>query len=130
MDNRAARRRGVGRVGRNFDRRRLRLCEPVRSDTISRLSTSAPAPTRRPPRPARCGFPRQASNLMIRLTNARKCYGRQTLYDGIEASIVRGDRIGLLGKNGSGKSTLFKVLMGEEHLDAGTVLRDRKCSIG
>jgi ATP-binding cassette, subfamily F, member 3 len=67
---------------------------------------------------------------MIRLTNARKSHGRQVLYDGIEASIIRGDRIGLLGKNGAGKSTLFKVLMGEEHLDAGDVLRDRKCSIG
>jgi ATP-binding cassette subfamily F protein 3 len=67
---------------------------------------------------------------MIRLTNARKSYGRQVLYDNIEASIVRGDRIGLLGKNGAGKSTLFKVLTGEEHLDVGQVLRDRKCSIG
>ena len=67
---------------------------------------------------------------MIRLSNAQKTYGRQTLYDGVEASIVKGDRIGLLGKNGAGKSTLFKVLTGEEHLDAGSVLRDRKCSIG
>ncbi len=67
---------------------------------------------------------------MIRLSNARKSYGRQTLYEGIEGSIVRGDRIGLLGKNGTGKSTLFKVLIGEEHLDGGEVLRDRKCSIG
>jgi len=67
---------------------------------------------------------------MIRLSNAKKNYGHQTLYDGIEASIVKGDRVGLLGKNGAGKSTLFKVLMGQEHLDGGTLLRDRKCSIG
>ena len=32
---------------------------------------------------------------MIRLVNARKNYGRQTLYDGVDASINRGERIGL-----------------------------------
>jgi len=67
---------------------------------------------------------------MIRLIDAKKNFGRQTLYDGIDASIVRGERIGLLGKNGAGKSTFFKVLMGSEHLDSGSLVRDRKGSIG
>ncbi len=67
---------------------------------------------------------------MIRLLNARKNFGNQTLYDGVDASIVRGERIGLLGKNGAGKSTLFKVLMGADHLDGGELRRDRKVSIG
>ena len=67
---------------------------------------------------------------MIRLLNARKNFGNQTLYDGVDVSIVKGERIGLLGKNGAGKSTLFKVLMGTEHLDGGEIRRDRKVSIG
>ncbi len=67
---------------------------------------------------------------MIRLLNARKNFGNQTLYDGVDASIVRGERIGLLGKNGAGKSTLFKVLMGVDHLDGGEIRRDRKVSVG
>ncbi len=58
-------------------------------------------------------LPTRPPNAMIRLINARKNFGRQTLYDGVDASIVRGERIGLLGKNGAGKSTLFKVLMGD-----------------
>jgi ATP-binding cassette, subfamily F, member 3 len=67
---------------------------------------------------------------MIRLSNASKHFGPQLLYDEIDLSIVRGERIGLLGKNGAGKSTLFKVLLGEESLDSGEILRDRKASIG
>ena len=67
---------------------------------------------------------------MIRLVNAQKRFGYQTIYDGIDVSINRGDRIGLLGKNGAGKSTLYKVLLGTESLDGGDQMRDRKCSIG
>ena len=67
---------------------------------------------------------------MIRLVNAVKRFGYQTVYDGIDVSINRGERVGLLGKNGAGKSTLFKVLLGTEPLDGGDYMRDRKISIG
>jgi ATP-binding cassette subfamily F protein 3 len=67
---------------------------------------------------------------MIRLVNAVKRFGYQTVYDGIDVSINRGERVGLLGKNGAGKSTLFKVLLGTEPLDGGDFMRDRKISIG
>lgn len=67
---------------------------------------------------------------MIRIVNAVKRFGSQTVYDGIDVSINRGERVGLLGKNGAGKSTLYKVLLGTEPLDGGDFMRDRKCSIG
>lgn len=35
--------------------------------------------------------------------------------------IIRGDRIGILGRNGSGKTTFLKLLIGDEKPDAGTV---------
>ena len=36
-------------------------------------------------------------------------------------TVMRGDRIGLIGANGSGKSTLLKLLLGQLQPDAGTV---------
>ena len=40
--------------------------------------------------------------------------------------IIRGDRIGILGRNGSGKSTFLKMLIGELEPDSGTILRSKK----
>ena len=40
--------------------------------------------------------------------------------------IVRGDRIGLLGKNGSGKTTFLKLLVGELEPDEGRVKRRKE----
>jgi len=50
---------------------------------------------------------------LLRLDNASLHYGHLALLDGVDLSITRGDRIGLLGRNGAGKTTLLKVLAGE-----------------
>jgi ATP-binding cassette subfamily F protein uup len=50
---------------------------------------------------------------LLRLDNASLHYGNLALLDGVDFSIARGDKIGLLGRNGSGKTTLLKVLAGE-----------------
>ncbi len=49
-------------------------------------------------------------------------YGGEPLIDGIDLEVVRGERIGLLGRNGSGKSTLMKLIAGELDADEGEVL--------
>ena len=58
-----------------------------------------------------------------------KAYGPQTLFAGIELTVRRGERVGLLGVNGAGKSTLLKVLAGIEPVDVGTVERRRGARI-
>jgi ATP-binding cassette subfamily F protein 3 len=43
----------------------------------------------------------------------------RVLIDDLNATLMRGDTLGLLGPNGSGKSTLIRTLMGEHRISAG-----------
>ncbi len=47
--------------------------------------------------------------------------GDQVIVSGFDTTILRGDRIGLIGPNGSGKTTLLKLLLGELQPDGGEV---------
>lgn len=48
-------------------------------------------------------------------------HGDKTLVRDFDTTILRGDRIGLIGPNGSGKTTLLKLLLGELQPDAGEI---------
>ncbi|MGE5752204.1 MAG: ABC-F family ATP-binding cassette domain-containing protein, partial [Deltaproteobacteria bacterium] len=58
---------------------------------------------------------------MLTVTNLSKAYGKQTLFDGVSFQVAPGERVGVVGRNGAGKSTLFRILLGEEASDEGTV---------
>ncbi|MEW6116960.1 MAG: ABC-F family ATP-binding cassette domain-containing protein [Nitrospirota bacterium] len=58
---------------------------------------------------------------MIQVSNVYKSYGRQVIFDDIGFSINAGERVGLVGRNGSGKTTLFRLILGEERPDSGTI---------
>lgn len=58
---------------------------------------------------------------IIELSHISKAYGDRTLIDDFSYTVLRGDRIGILGPNGCGKSTLLKLILGQETPDSGTV---------
>ncbi|AZH25958.1 ABC transporter ATP-binding protein [Haloplanus aerogenes] len=57
----------------------------------------------------------------INIENVTKTYGDVTSLDGVSLTIPSGSTFGLLGTNGAGKTTLFRLLVGHEHPDTGTL---------
>jgi len=68
--------------------------------------------------------------VLLQIRNAYKSYGGQSLLEGAEASITDDVKVGFVGRNGAGKSTLLKVLLGEEELDRGEIVRHPKLRLG
>ncbi len=70
---------------------------------------------------------------MLRLVGLHKSYrvagGRQKhVLRGVDATVRRGDAIGILGRNGAGKSTLMRLISGVDHPTAGRVERGMSIS--
>ena len=67
---------------------------------------------------------------MISFSNVSKQYGRQILFIEADFQLNPGDKVGLVGPNGAGKSTLFRMIMGEEAPDDGSVTLPKKLTLG
>jgi ATP-binding cassette ChvD family protein len=50
-----------------------------------------------------------------------KSFGERELFDGLSFSLPRAGIVGVVGPNGVGKSTLFRMIVGEEKPDAGSL---------
>lgn len=68
--------------------------------------------------------------VLLQIKNAQKSYGDQVLLDGAEATLTDDVKVGFVGRNGAGKSTLLRVLLGDEELDRGEVIRHPKLRLG
>ncbi len=74
---------------------------------------------------------RVAAKQLVRLDEATLGYGgAPPVFERLDASLLAGDRIGLLGRNGAGKSTLAKALAGTLPLAAGERLVAQNLSVG
>ncbi len=60
-------------------------------------------------------------NIAIESDNVRKAYGDHLLVDDMSFKIPRGAIVGVIGPNGAGKTTLFRMIIGEEKQDGGTI---------
>lgn len=67
---------------------------------------------------------------LLQITKACKSYGDQVLLDNAEATISDDVKVGFIGRNGAGKSTLLRILLGEEELDSGEVIRHPSLRLG
>ena len=65
--------------------------------------------------------PPRTGDEVVRARGLVKRYGDHTVYDGIDFTMYRGDKVALVGPNGAGKSTLLKMIAGAEKPDAGTI---------
>ncbi|MEE4329732.1 MAG: ATP-binding cassette domain-containing protein [Wenzhouxiangella sp.] len=63
----------------------------------------------------------QSGRKVIEVENLHFAWGGSVMVDDFSTTVMRGDRVGLIGANGSGKSTLLKLLLGQLQPDAGTV---------
>ncbi len=57
----------------------------------------------------------------IQLINLSLSFTHKVCFDHFSATILPGQRIGIIGRNGSGKSTLLKILMRQQNPSSGTV---------
>ena len=67
---------------------------------------------------------------MIRLESISKQHGGRILFLDASMAVFRGEKVGLVGPNGAGKSTIFRMIVGEEEPDSGSILVERRVAIG
>ncbi len=65
--------------------------------------------------------PPRTGDMVVKGTNIVKRFGDKTVYDGLDFTLYRGDKVALVGPNGAGKSTLLKMIAGVLAPDAGTI---------
>jgi ATP-binding cassette subfamily F protein uup len=70
-----------------------------------------------------------APQVIISFNNVSKTFGEKALIDKFSIKILRGEKIGIIGKNGSGKSTMLKMMIGETKPDSGTVKPARDMTV-
>ncbi|WP_198374922.1 energy-dependent translational throttle protein EttA [Neoroseomonas rubea] len=94
-------------------------------DLLRKSQDKAPDPTEIaiPPAP-------RLGNTVIVAENLSKGYGDRLLIDNLSFKLPPGGIVGVIGPNGAGKTTLFKMIMGRETPDAGSLVVGESVQLG
>ena len=60
-------------------------------------------------------------DLVVEAKGISKAFGENVLYENVEFSLPKGGIVGVIGPNGAGKTTMFRMIIGKEKPDAGTI---------
>ncbi|HEY0489680.1 MAG TPA: ATP-binding cassette domain-containing protein [Telluria sp.] len=71
----------------------------------------------------------RSGKIVAELENVNKSYGDKVIVSDFSGTILRGDKVGLIGANGAGKTTLLKMILGEEAADSGKVKLGTKLQV-
>jgi ATP-binding cassette, subfamily F, member 3 len=74
--------------------------------------------------------PARAGEIPLAAKGIGKSFGKLQVFNNLDFTIRRGERIALLGPNGVGKSTLIKILIGQMEPERGEVVRNAANKIG
>ena len=109
----ARRTRSVGRVARLV---KLREQRAQRREQLGQVRLELDA-----------GLP--PGKIVAELKDVSMRFGDRTLIDRFSATILRGDKVGLIGPNGCGKTTLLKLILGELQPTSGSVRQGSKLQV-
>ncbi|MBS7272779.1 energy-dependent translational throttle protein EttA [Fibrobacter sp.] len=64
---------------------------------------------------------KRLGDIVIQAEHLQKAFGDKVLFDDLNFNLPRSGIVGIIGPNGAGKTTLFKMIMGQEKPDGGTL---------
>ncbi len=109
----ARRTRSVGRIGRL---KALREQRAARRDQLGRVRLELDAGA-------------APGKIVAELRDVSMRFGDRVLISNYSTTLLRGDKVGLLGPNGCGKTTLLKLILGELEPTSGTVRRGTRLQV-
>jgi len=60
-------------------------------------------------------------DVVIEANSISKAFGDNVLYENVNFNLPKGGIVGVVGPNGAGKTTMFKMIIGKEKPDAGSI---------